>query len=439
MTLIVPPVTRRVTRTEDRHPLPAWPVLFLLGGLPVWWVAGLFPFLPVAALALLGALMVVRRRDLTMPGGAVVLLGFAAWVIPCALMVDTGERYIGYGMRAATVFSLPVLYVYLHNCSRRLTRDHLLMAATSVWTLIVLGGLLGTLLPDVRLPTPVGSLLPAAITANDFVRDLVNPPLAEVQQPWGADEPFNRPSAPFPYANGWGSGFALSLPIVIAAVLLVRRRWFRIAVVVLAGLAVVPVVASLNRGMFLMLGVSAAYVALRQVCLGRIRSLAVLAAGALVAGAVLVQVGVLSDIAERQEVSDTTSGRASIYAATVTEVLRSPVLGWGAPRPSEDIGINLGTQGALWMYLFSYGVVGAALFVGFLITAAVSTSRAVGDSATAWLHSVPVAALVGSLFYGYDFVQWVLVLVALALLTRGGPIRRRVPPASSPARSAAVV
>lgn len=408
-----------VRGSVNTRPLPGWPVLLVLWGYPLWWVLGMLPFVPLIAGLVLGALMVSRRADVTLPPASLPLLAFMLWIGVCAVMIDAPSRYIGFGMRAGTLASLAVIYVYIANARTRLTNERLLLGVCAIWGLIVTGGVLGSLFPGVRLTTPVGLILPGSITSNELVRDLVFPPLAEVQSPWGAEEPFNRPSAPFPYTNGWGSGYALSMPVVLAAWMTVRRSWVRVVLPGLLVLSFVPIVSSLNRGMFLMLGIAAVYVATRLFLAANFRALAVMLTGAATAVAALLASGVVQAIAERQEVSDTTSGRASIYQATLEEVSRSPILGWGAPLPNEEIGINLGTQGSFWMYLFSYGFVGALLFLAFMVTAIIVTWPLVVDTATACLHSILVAALVGSFFYGYDFTQWLVIIVALSVLVQG--------------------
>lgn len=406
------------SRAPDDRALPAWPVAGLLWGFPVWWLTGLLPFVPLLAFVGMGAILLSRRRDVDLPPGGLPLLAFLLWLIPCAVMISEPSGYLAYGMRVGTLYGLGVMFLYIMNARENLRQEHLFGGVLVIWATTVVGGNLALVFPDARLTTPVGLLMPASIAQNELVENLLFPPLAEVQQPWGAEEPFNRPSAPYPYTNGWGSAFALTTPVVVAAWLQTRRTSLRIGIPLGFAAAVMPAIATSNRGMFLILGVIGAFTLVRLIGLGRVRDVAVLAVCGVVAGALLVGLGVLDGIADRQEVSDTTSGRAGIYEATLAEVAKSPVLGYGAPRPSDELGISLGTQGTVWMYVFSYGIVGLLLFLCFLVSAVLGTWTLVQDAPSALLQACLVGAVAGSFFYGFDYPQWSVILVALSLLLR---------------------
>ena len=85
----------------------------------------------------------------------------------------------------------------------------------TLWYTVVILGWLATFFPEVRITTPMSFVIPGGILQNPLVKDYVLPPLAEVQMPWGAPEPYMRPAAPFPYANSWGLAFAFLTPVVI--------------------------------------------------------------------------------------------------------------------------------------------------------------------------------------------------------------------------------
>lgn len=405
---------QHVVRTAGA--LPGWPVLVMVAGLPVWWVSGLTPFVPIlAALVLLGYLMMARTVRLV--PGTLGLPALACWALVSTVMLDTQLRMVGFAVRWSALAVAALLLVYLTNAPARVSDHSLLIALTVVWATVVVGGFLGMLFPDGRLVTPVAGLLPATVLNNELVRDLVMPRFAEVQRPWGAPEAFVRPSAPFPYSNGWGCALALLTPSTLALrsrLSSAAGRW-TLTVGMLA--SAVPAVATRNRGMVIIL--SASLLAYVIGCLRAGERRAALRAG--VAGGLVVvglgALGLFSLIAERQLYSDTTTGRTSIYQATLAEVWRSPVIGFGAPRPSEELGIALGTQGALWMVLFSYGFVGAALLLGFLISL-VGRTRAQRSPWRVWLHSVPVGALVACFFYGFDWVHLSAVVIPAAILLR---------------------
>lgn len=411
----MPPVPRR--------PLPAWPVDVLLWGFPVWWLLGMTPFI-VVIVALLMAALLIARRGLSLVPGVAPWFAFVAWIVPCGLMLGSVLRIVGYGQRAANYIAIAVVLLYVINARERLSATRIVAGLTAVWVFVVVGGYLGTFFPQVRLSTPVGMLLPESITGNEYVRDLVFPPFAEIQQPWGAVETYNRPSAPFPYANSWGCAMALLTPAAFAQIATARsgRVKFLLACCVLA--AAVPAMASLNRGLFIGLALAVGYVVLRLACRGEAVPFLglTLAGGAAVAA--LLSVGLVGELQQRAEYGSN-SARAALYDETFHRTLESPLFGHGAPRPSQLLDISVGTQGQIWMLMFSFGFVGLGLFLWFLLGAVVRTWRAPG-TARLWLHSTLIALCALIVFYGLDTMQLLSVaLVAAVLLRDPAAVRRR--------------
>lgn len=396
--------------------LPAWPLDLLLFGFPLSWVLGLAPFLPIVLAGVMLALLLQRRRWTVLPG-VLPWFAFCAWIVLAATMLDSPLRLVGYSFRFANVLAVGIALLYVCNARERVSARRVLGGLTVVWFMVVLGGYLGLLFPEVRIETPTASVLPGVLTDNDYVVDLVRPPLAEVQRPWGAPEPFVRPSAPFPYANGWGAAVALFTPVAVALALLTQSRTVRAAVVLGVGALAIPALASLNRGMFLGLLAGVASVVVRLAFRGRYLAFVVSGAMATLGGAVLIQAGLLTRIAERQLVSDTTSGRAGIYRETFQRTLDSPLLGHGSPLPAYEGTISIGTQGHVWMVMFSYGFVGLALFLLFLVGGTWRTRSAPGTVGL-WLHGCLVAACVTIAFYGLDTMQMLCVALVLGLLLR---------------------
>ncbi|MDY0907919.1 O-antigen ligase domain-containing protein [Microbacterium sp. CFBP9034] len=420
--LLPPPAGSSFRATRGSEPvgadtpaLPAWPVLVLLWGYPAFWALGLLPFAPViVAIPMLGFLTL--RRSVTVVPGLIPWFGFAVWMIPAALMVDQLGRLTGVGIRFSQYLALAIMMLYIVNARRALSPRRLLNGLTFIWVFVIVGGYLGMMFPDVRLTFTVGLLLPDFLASNDYIADLVFPSLAEVQTPPGAEEPFQRPSAPFAYTNGWGAAIAVLTPMAVATA--IGHRSARAVWLVAAGLVAIipPAVASSNRGMFLGLGIGVVYVMLRLLLRARWLALICVAALAGAAALLLTWSGFLDEIAARQEVVDTTQGRSGLYAETFERTLTSPILGYGAPRPSFRSEIWIGTQGAIWSVMFCFGFVGLALYAFMLLSGALRTAGAPNLS-TLWLHASVVVACGLSLFYGMDR-HLVFVGVALALMLR---------------------
>lgn len=401
--------------SQAQRSLPAWPVAMLLGLFPLWWVLGLLPFISLIMSAVMLAFLIRSRAVLLVPG-VLPWLAFTAWTLASAVMLDSGLRLVGYGLRVGQWAAAAVVLVYIVNARHSLPVRRLVFLLMVLWATTVIGGLIGMFSPDVRLVTPTGLLLPNVLTSNEYVQDLVFPSLAEVQQPWGAPEPFIRPSAPFTYANSWGAAWAILTPVALAAISLARSRRVRLMLAVGIIVSIVPAVATSNRGMFLALTVTVAYAAIRFAGRGHFKAMLALLMGGFLTFVALYSLGAVAGIASRQETSNTTQGRASLYLETLHRTLESPILGFGGPRPSLTAEISVGTQGQFWFVVFSFGFVGLVLYLLFLWGAAIRTYPA-PTTHELWLHSVLVGASVMILYYGLDStMQLVVVVIAGALL-----------------------
>lgn len=401
--------------TDPTPALPAWPLMIVLWGYPLFWMFGLLQFAPVIA-ALPMLCFLIMRRPIVLVPGILPWLGYALWMIPCMLMIDTIGRFIATGVQWSLFIAIAIAMVYIVNARESLPPSRVFNGLTFIWLFIILGGYLGLFFPEVRLTFTIGQVLPSFLAGNDYVRELVYPNFAEIQTPWGADEPFIRPSAPFPYTNGWGSGMAVLTPIVIGNVIghrTARAVWFLVIAVIVA---IPPAVATTNRGLFLGLAIGVIYVVVRLILRGKWLAMLWIAVLGLAVFLILSFSGLIDDILARQEVSDSTQGRGNLYAETFERTFSSPILGYGAPRPSLYSEINVGTQGAFWNAMFCFGFVGLALFVLALLSGALRTIDAPNLS-TLWVHTSMVVALPLSLFYGLDR-QLMFVAFAIAVLLR---------------------
>ncbi|MEV5747775.1 O-antigen ligase family protein [Actinoallomurus sp. NPDC052308] len=412
--------------------LPTWPFAAFFAGYPLLWVLGLGGFAAdLAALPMFGILLL--RRGLRVPPGFGLWLLFLIWMTFAGTQLDSAGRMIGFVFRFMNYAAATVFFLYVYNSSRRalpLSRAIGLMALFWVW--VVAGGYLGVVLPNGSISTPMQSLLPGSIAGNDYVKDLVHPKFAEVQRPWGAPRAYNRPSAPFPYTNTWGSHFALLVPFAILYMRTAAVRWRRQAVTVLLLASLVPAFSTLNRGMFLAVGVGVLYAALRFGFRGQVKWLAAVLVLLGIGLATASALGVGQSIGSRTQYSSTNAGRATIYREAFERTLQSPFIGYGAPRPSLTLSISVGTQGQFWNVMFSFGFVALILFCAWLWSLPLRTRAAPG--ALLWLHVVTVMASFMMFYYGLDGSQLVVIFVASALVMRETAAGPEAAPLTPPRR-----
>jgi O-antigen ligase len=207
-----------------------------------------------------------------------------------------------------------------------------------------------------------------------------------------------------------------------------RRPSARLAITALLAAACVPAFATLNRGMFLALGLVLAYASIRLALRGRLLPLSLVLGGASLGLAVALSVGVLARLQERLHYSRTNLGRQTIYREAFDGALDSPIFGHGAPKPSLTLDVSIGTQGQVWNVMFSYGFVALAFFLGWFALVVLQSWRA-RRQADLWVHATLFVAFATFFYYGYDGIQLTVVMTAaaLALRTRRGEAAPAVP------------
>ncbi|HEY0167150.1 MAG TPA: hypothetical protein VGB75_08920 [Jatrophihabitans sp.] len=430
-------MSRPLARTRQ---LPAWPVYALFAGFPVWWLLGLGAF-AVILIAIPMFLLLIQRRNVEVPAAFWLWIGFVVWACVAALTLTSGSRLIGFSVRMGNYVGSSIVFLYIYNGRDQLSNRTVLRALVLFFAVVVIGGYLGVLAPRGDFSTPMQSLLPANIANNEYVRTLVHPSFAEVQRPYGSPRTFYRPSAPFPYTNSWGCNVALLAPLMVAAIMTFRRPAARLAIAALLAAALVPAFATLNRGMFLALGLVLAYASIRLALRGRLLPLSVVLGGASVGLTVAVSVGVVARLQERLHYSRTNLGRATIYREAFDGAVDSPVFGHGAPQPSQTLDVSIGTQGQVWNVMFSYGFVALALFLGWFALVVLQSWQA-RSQADLWVHATLFVAFATFFYYGYDGLQLTVVMAAaaMALRTYRGEVAaaaRRAAPAGSASRQLA--
>jgi hypothetical protein len=433
------------TSPSHRHGrLSRWPLAALYLGFPAWWLLGLGEFVFLLVAAPLAIQLIRRPGPILLPRGFGIWMLFLLWVLlgvvtlgleaPGAVM-DEGAfgRYLTFGYRLAVLVAATVTLLYVGNCdedelpTRTVTR---LLGYMFVVTAI--GGVVGALLPPMSLTSPLQLVLPGGLADNPFVVSLTEPRTAEIQTVLGYAE--SRPVAPFNYSNSWGANYSLFLPFFLLSWFGKEAGWrAKVAPLVLVG-SLIPVVYSLNRGLWGALGIGLAYVALRLALLGRTRALQALVVSALLAGLVLVMSPLATTVQDRLDHPHSNDRRGQLLTLTVESVAEgSPVLGFGTTRnvqgsfasiaggESADCGgcgvPPLGTQGTLWGVVFFQGLVGATLFLIFFFRWFLRCRR--GRSAVA--IAVTTTLLMASVeLFVYDFGSAPLntIMIGLALVWR---------------------
>lgn len=411
-------VADRVGATPvDSQELPAWPLGALLVGYPIWWLLGLGE----VSWTLSGVIMayyIIRFRRRQVPKGFGLVLAFLLWIGLSVIAIDTFSRLLGFGFRYAQYAATAVAFVYLYNARKTLPLDRVLGYLTVFWLWVVGGGILGLLFPTVVIRTPLAYLLPQGLLSNELVQSMVVRTLTQFNpDAWVYVDP--RPSAPFLYTNNWGNAFSLLLPLVILYIARVGPGWKRTLLLVALPISMIPAFLTLNRGMFVGLGVALVFIAVRFAMLGHTRALlALFGVGAL--GAVMAWLLPVADrLVNRLENTGTNQSRTEVYIETITRTAGSPLFGFGAPRPAESTTSILppaGTQGQVWMVMFSHGFVGVALFLGVLAWMTIYAYKW-RDAPGVVIAGVLVALLVEIFYYGVLgaglFIAFVIAAIAM--------------------------
>jgi polysaccharide biosynthesis protein PslJ len=380
-----------------RH--PEWPVVALLAGYPLWWALGVADFAWIGfAVPMAGRMLawrLHRSRPVRLPPGmglwAVFLLFTVAGIVvlsltaPGTLPSPMSHRAVSWTVRTGSYLALTVLLLYVGNLTEaELPRRRLagLIGVLALYATVL--GVAAMALPEFSFTSPAELVLPAGIRSNTFIQASMHPALAQIQDVFGTPGGQSRPKAPFDYTNIWGECLTLSLPWLLLAV---RgrgqgrdRRGRLISGVVLAA-ALIVLVDSLNRGVWLGVLVAVAYLAVRLAARGRLTLLGGMAAG-LAALAVLVLVSPLHGvISQRLANGKSNTIRMTLSTQAVEDALASPVLGYGDTRQRQgsanSISIGptpacpqcgqqqVGSTGQLWLLLITSGFAGTLLYVAF--------------------------------------------------------------------------
>ena len=410
-----------VTRTGGPRLPVTWPLTVLFVAFPVWWLLGVSAFI-WSVVAVPQAMALMWRRWARAPVVIFLWFAFASWVLLAGLQLASATKITTFCYRLSLYAGAGIMFMYVYNLPRSRRLDtKVLRILTIFWMIVVAGGYAGILLRSHTFVAPIDHVLPHGLRNQPFVQELIQPVFAEMQPLLGHQIP--RPAAPFPYTNNWGGNIAVLTPVAIAAAAAAGRGPRRKLIIAVLAASLVPMVFSLNRGMFLSLAVAILYVALRLAVRGRLGSLvSVLALTALLVTVVaLTPLGHLVTGSFSSTHGHSNATRLSLYQQAAAGTNASPLFGHGEPQPVTGSVLAgtpaIGTQGQLWMVLYSNGYPAAVFLIAFFLGVLWQTRRARG-MAGLWLHTVPLVALVQIPVYGWLPAELQVIMVASALAYR---------------------
>lgn len=385
------------------------------------------------AIVLVAAIMIhylsKRRSWPPVPAGFGVWLLFLAWMIVSVIGIDSGGRMIGFTYRAMLYLAITVAFIYVYADRNTFTLERTTRFIVGFWFALVAGGYLGMLWPLFSLKTPMYYALPSGLLSNDFVSEMAirrftqyDPDAYKVVPP--------RPSAPFAYTNGWGNAYSILTPIVIAHAVEYLRGRRRTALLAVVAVSAVPALLSLNRGMFIGLGIAAVYIAARGAARGNVRILGGIIVSFLMTLLLLAVLPVRSRLDDRLATNSSTDGRTSLYNETISRAMESPIFGFGGPRPSTTPWLpSVGTHGHVWTLLISHGVPAVILFMAWLVVMFHHTAAHRGPVGLA--VNAGVLVLLVEIFY-YGVLGMGLLTLMICVAAAWLPVRNDHPPPPCP-------
>lgn len=371
------------------HLAPAWPLWALLVPFPIWWGLGLGSFIfPILAVPM--AFQLARRRPLRVPPWFWLWVLFLIWTIiglimftktpPGTITGTVGGRLISIGVELIEYASATVTLLFIGNLSaRELPQRRMLQWLAVLFLVTVFGGFLGTYVPTFQFSSPLELLLPGGLRTDPYIAALVHPNAAQVQSVLGSAG--GRAAAPWGYTNFWANNLSLLLIWFVVGWGVGRSTGRKVVCGLVVAATLVPIVYSLNRGLWIGLVVSALWVAVRLFLRGRVIALfAVLAIGAL--GVIGFAETPLHEVfGARLQHGGSNDIRTFLGKAAIDGANRSPIIGWGGTRKTigsnQSIAIGktpacpqcgqfaIGSTGQFWTVIFYQGWVGAGFFVGF--------------------------------------------------------------------------
>ncbi|WP_315987245.1 hypothetical protein [Actinomadura sp. HBU206391] len=450
-----PPVIPAAPPGRRARSRAGWPLTVVFLGFPLWWVLGLGALIFMIMALPMAVFLYRRRATLVVPRGFGAWLLFLFWALlgvavlwadaPGAVPGGGGvNRMLVFGWRMTWYLSCTIALLYVGNLREdELPSDRIGRLLGYMFVVTTAGGLLGSFFPQLQLTSLMEMVLPQGLATNDFLRDAIHPKTATMETITGVMQA--RPMAPFAYANTWGAAYAFFLPYFGITWIVRGDKWRRLAAGPILLVSLWPVVYSLDRGLWVALGLIAAFVILKMILWRGGRAIAWTLVVLTVGGVVAAASPLPGLIEKRLDNPHSNNRRYLLTEQTVRSTLAgSPVVGFGTTRNVQGNLVTLGggsrpdckacgapplgTQGHLWLLIFANGLVGAAAFLFFFAIRFVRHWRdrsAYGMAGCCALLSFALFTLI------YDLVEVPLytVMIAVALMWRAqrDTLKSRVP------------
>ncbi len=414
---VAPPDLATPEPSARRRFLPAgWAVGAMIAGYPVWWALGLGGFVWLVLAAPMAAWLVAQRR-LQLPRGFPLYAVFLCFVAASVVQIDSADRLAGYLLRGSWYLAAGILWLYLANTEAKINTRRLMGMIVILWLSTVIGGWLGILLPHTEFASPLTQVLPENVAGNELVSSMITPGFAEVQVSYTGT--LTRPKAPYFYTNGWGSAMALLTPFAIGALSVPGIRPSKRIIKLGLAASAIPILLSLNRGLWVLLAVGVLYTVLRRSRQGRTRGVLDILLGLLVVGTLVIATPLGDPVRDAlgSRTADSNERRTILYEETISRTAESPFLGHGAPRPSEETAQSVGTHGQIWMVMFSHGFIAAGLWMTMFVVL-VWRTRNPSTTLGMALHVVLLLGMLEMLFYGQVPHQLFIVVMAASIAYR---------------------
>lgn len=403
-----------------------WPLWCVVGGYPIAWILGLrLVVWPLVAVLLVFWMLRNSSTNLVVPRCVVVWVAFVGWTLISVLTVHSANRLMAWGYRESLYLTALVVLVFCVNVTpREVPTWRFARAFAQLFTWTVLLGTLGLLMPDLNLTTPTELVLPQSLSHIDFIATQVQANMGVTATAIDAV----RPAAPYGYTNEWGAALGMLWPLAMYSTSYVRTRRARLWLRLMLAFSIVPVIISVNRGLWVSLIVALAVVVIRAGISRHVRTTItafVVAAGA----AAVILLTPLSDVISNRLGHENLSTRETLASGAVELTRQSPLFGYGAPQTvsvanSNDVAV--GTHGQIYTLLVSHGIPGAVFYIAFFLAALYVTRKVSGPAVWAW--AAIVVCLVQLPFYNSIPVPLVLAMMATACCLRELGWRGRPPP-----------